>query len=103
MAQSIVIPQLGESVVEGTVAKWLKAEGDAVKLDEPIVEIATDKISIEIPAPVAGTLGKILVGEGVTLPVGTPIGSILAVGEVAGAEPAVAAIIARSRKPDTGV
>lgn len=85
MAQSIVIPQLGESVVEGTVAKWLKAEGDAVKLDEPIVEIATDKISIEIPAPVAGTLGPILVGEGVTLPVGTQIGSILAVGEVAGA------------------
>ncbi len=100
MPQSIVIPQLGESVVEGTVAKWLKAEGDPVKLDEPIVEIATDKISIEIPAPAAGTLGKILVGEGATLPVGTEIGSILTAGETAGAAaPAPAPVAAAAPAP----
>jgi pyruvate dehydrogenase complex dihydrolipoamide acetyltransferase long form len=88
VAFPIVIPQLGESVVEGTVAKWLKAEGDAVKLDEPIVEIATDKISIEIPAPAAGTLARILVREGTTLPVGTEIGTIAAAGESVAAAPA---------------
>ncbi len=91
MPHIIVIPQLGESVVEGTVAKWLKAEGDAIKLDEPIVEIATDKISIEIPAPASGTLAKILVAEGVTLPVGTEIGVIAAPGESLAAVPAPAA------------
>ncbi|HEY2924916.1 MAG TPA: biotin/lipoyl-containing protein, partial [Candidatus Eisenbacteria bacterium] len=64
MPVTIVVPQLGESVVEGTVGKWLKKEGDAIAKDEPIVEIITDKINIELPAPAAGTLGKITIAEG---------------------------------------
>lgn len=74
MAIQIVIPQLGESVVEGTIGKWLKKEGEKVDKDEPIVEIATDKINIEIPSPKAGILAKILVKEGTVVPVGQQIG-----------------------------
>ena len=64
MAISIVVPQLGESVAEGTVAKWLKAVGDKVRKEEPLVEIQTDKINVEIPSPAEGTLTQILVAEG---------------------------------------
>ena len=81
MAIQIVIPQLGESVVEGTISKWLKKEGDKVEKDEPIVEIATDKINIEIPSPKAGILGKIVVREGSVVPVGELIGLLAEPGE----------------------
>jgi hypothetical protein len=64
MPVTIVVPQLGESVVEGTIGKWLKKVGDPIAKDEPIVEIITDKINIELPAPSAGTLGPIAVPEG---------------------------------------
>ena len=70
MAISIVVPQLGESVAEGTVAKWLKAVGDKVRKEEPIVEIQTDKINVEIPSPAEGTLSSISVAEGTTVLVG---------------------------------
>jgi 2-oxoglutarate dehydrogenase complex dihydrolipoamide succinyltransferase (E2) component len=90
MAISIVVPQLGESVAEGTVAKWLKAVGDKVRKEEPIVEIQTDKINVEIPSPAEGTLAAIVVAEGTTVLVGTEIGSISGAGEAAGA-PAAAA------------
>ena len=63
MPISIVVPQLGESVAEGTVARWLKAQGDRVRKEEPLVEIQTDKINVEIPSPAEGTLTQILVGE----------------------------------------
>src|SRR5947208_14608896 len=76
MAISIVVPQLGESVAEGTVAKWLKAVGDRVRKEEPLVEIQTDKINVEIPSPAEGTLSNILVAEGTTVLVGTEIGQI---------------------------
>jgi pyruvate dehydrogenase E2 component (dihydrolipoamide acetyltransferase) len=70
---SIQMPQLGETIVEGTILKWLKAEGDAVKADEPLFEISTDKVDTEVPSPVAGTVTKLLVAEGATVPVGTAV------------------------------
>ncbi len=81
MPVTIVVPQLGESVVEGTIGKWLKKVGDPISKDEPIVEIITDKINIELPAPNAGTLGQITVAEGAVAQVGDPLGVILAPGE----------------------
>ena len=74
MSVSIVVPQLGESVAEGTVSKWLKAVGDRVRKEEPLVEIQTDKINVEIPSPAEGVLEKIIVPEGTTVLVGTEIG-----------------------------
>src|SRR2546422_5564309 len=70
---SIQRPQLGETIVEGTILKWLKREGDSVEGDEPLFEISTDKVDTEVPSPVAGTVRKILVDEGATVPVGTPL------------------------------
>src|SRR5690348_8844596 len=72
----IKMPQLGESVTEGTVDKWLKREGDFVKRDEPIVEVVTDKVNAEIPSPFEGKLVKIAVGEGETVRVGAVIAQI---------------------------
>ena len=72
----IKMPQLGESVTEGTVDRWLKKEGDYVKRDELLVEVVTDKVNAEIPSPFEGTLVKISVGEGTTIPIGTEIGVI---------------------------
>jgi 2-oxoglutarate dehydrogenase E2 component (dihydrolipoamide succinyltransferase) len=81
MPFTIIVPQLGESVVEGTIGKWLKKVGDPIAKDEPIVEIITDKINIELPAPAAGTLGEIAAQEGVVAQVGDKLGLILAPGE----------------------
>lgn len=81
MPISIVVPQMGESVVEGTVGKWLKQEGDSIDKDETVAEIMTDKVNVELPAAEAGTLGKILVEEGTVVPVGAEIGIILKEGE----------------------
>jgi 2-oxoglutarate dehydrogenase complex dihydrolipoamide succinyltransferase (E2) component len=89
MAISIVVPQLGESVAEGTVAKWLKAVGDKVRKEEPLVEIQTDKINVEIPAPADGVLSSIVIAEGTTVLVGTEIGQISGAAEAAA--PAAAA------------
>jgi 2-oxoglutarate dehydrogenase E2 component (dihydrolipoamide succinyltransferase) len=69
----VVMPQMGESIAEGTLSKWLKKVGDAVKRDEPIFEISTDKVDAEIPAPASGTLAEILVTEGQTVPVSTVV------------------------------
>jgi 2-oxoglutarate dehydrogenase E2 component (dihydrolipoamide succinyltransferase) len=81
MPVSIVVPQMGESVVEGTVGRWLKSEGDPIQKDETVVEIMTDKVNVELPAVAAGTLGKILVPEGTVVGIGTEIGVILGAGE----------------------
>ena len=81
MPTPIVVPQMGESVVEGTVGRWMKSEGDPIAKDETVVEIMTDKINVELPATQAGVLGKILVPEGTVVPVGAEIGIILAPGE----------------------
>ena len=76
MTIEIKVPALGESVTEATVGKWLKNAGDAVKLDEPLVELETDKVSIEVPAPAAGVLSDIKVPAGTTVAVGTVLGLI---------------------------
>jgi 2-oxoisovalerate dehydrogenase E2 component (dihydrolipoyl transacylase) len=73
MPVEVKMPQLGESTYEGTVGKWLKQPGDAVERFEPLVEIITDKVNVEMPAPFGGTLTEILVAEGTTVNVGTPI------------------------------
>src|SRR5438045_525726 len=65
----VKMPQLGESVAEGTIGRWLKQPGDRVELDEPLVEIQTDKVNAEVPSPVAGILQQILLPEGTTAPV----------------------------------
>lgn len=80
MSISIVVPQLGESVAEGTVSKWLKQVGERVRREEPLVEIQTDKINVEIPAPADGVLESITVAEGTTVLVGTEIGVLGAAG-----------------------
>lgn len=87
MATQIIIPEMGESVTEGTIARWFKQVGDAVVVDEPLVEVETDKVTVEIPAPTAGTLSEITAGEGVDVEVGAIIGAI-AEGDVAAAAPA---------------
>src|SRR5580765_6654492 len=80
------MPQLGETIVEGTILKWLKREGDAVARDEPLFEISTDKVDTEVPSPVAGTVTKILVDEGATVPVGTALMEISEAGAPASAD-----------------
>ncbi len=80
MATEIRVPTLGESVTEATIGKWFKKTGDAIVADEPIVELETDKVTIEVPAPAAGTLAEIAVKEGETVNVGALLGSIAAGG-----------------------
>lgn len=76
MASEIRVPTLGESVTEATIASWYKKAGDAVNADEPLVELETDKVTVEVPAPASGTLGEILVKEGETVEVGTLLGML---------------------------
>ena len=76
MSEHILVPVLGESVTEATVAKWLKNEGDKVNADEAIVELETDKVNIEVPAPSGGVIEKIFVKEGQTVDVGALLGTI---------------------------
>ena len=73
MAIEITVPTLGESVADATVARWIKTTGDAVAADEPVVELETDKVTLEVPAPAAGTLGEILAAEGSTVEVGASL------------------------------
>jgi len=87
----VIMPQMGESIVEGTLTKWLKKPGDTVERDEPLFEISTDKVDTEIPSPVAGTLGEILVQEGTTVGINTVVGRINdGAGAPAAAAPAAA-------------
>ncbi len=81
MAKPVTMPQLGESVTEGTITRWLKAEGDEVEIDEPLAEVDTDKVNAELPSPVAGTIEKFLVSEGSTVDVGTEIALVAADGD----------------------
>lgn len=95
----IVMPQMGESIVEGTVTKWLKKKGDRVERDEPLFEISTDKVDTEIPSPSAGVLGDVLVEEGTTVAIGTVVGRITEDGGGAAAAPAAASTSAPSPTP----
>jgi 2-oxoglutarate dehydrogenase E2 component (dihydrolipoamide succinyltransferase) len=85
MAVDVIMPQMGESIFEGTITKWLKKPGDRIERDEPLFEISTDKVDAEIPAPSAGVLKEIKVSEGQTVPIQTVVAVIDAVGASAGA------------------
>src|SRR5215471_1599838 len=85
MPTDVVMPQMGESIFEGTITKWLKKPGDKVQRDEPLFEISTDKVDAEIPAPASGVLKEITVAEGNTVQVNTVVGTISADGESASA------------------
>ena len=93
MTFSVTMPALGESVSEGTVTRWLKSEGDHVAMDEPLLEVSTDKVDTEIPSPVAGILQKIVVAIDQTVPVGAEL-AIIADGAAPAATPAPAAPVA---------
>jgi pyruvate dehydrogenase E2 component (dihydrolipoamide acetyltransferase) len=83
MPTDIIMPQMGESIVEGTITKWLKKPGDKVQRDEPLFEISTDKVDAEIPAPASGVLQEIKISEGTTVGVNTVVGTIAIDGEAA--------------------
>src|SRR5580658_1985536 len=87
----VVMPQMGESIVEGTLTKWLKKPGDHVERDEPLFEISTDKVDTEIPSPAAGTMAEILVEEGKTVGINTVVARIDETGGAVAATPAPAA------------
>jgi len=104
MPTDIIMPQMGESIVEGTITKWLKKPGDKIQRDEPLFEISTDKVDAEIPAPASGVLQEIKVSEGTTVGVNTVVGTIAVDGESAAkpsASPAkaVSAPPAEEKKP----
>jgi len=85
MAVNVVMPQMGESVAEGTLTRWIKKVGDAIERDEPLFEISTDKVDAEIPSPVAGTLAEIHVKEGETVPVDSVVAVIAQAGDAVAA------------------
>jgi pyruvate dehydrogenase E2 component (dihydrolipoamide acetyltransferase) len=91
MAVDVIMPQMGESIFEGTITKWLKKPGDKVERDEPLFEISTDKVDAEIPAPSAGVLKEIKVNEGQTVPIQTVVAVIDAAGAATAAAPAAPA------------
>jgi len=91
MATEIRVPTLGESVSEATIGRWFKKPGDPVKADEPLVELETDKVTLEVNAPAAGTLGDILAKDGTTVSPGAVLGSIIEGGAAAAAAPKAAA------------
>ena len=98
MATEIRVPTLGESVTEATIGKWFKKVGDAIAVDEPLVELETDKVTVEVPAAAAGTLGEIIAKEGETVGVGALLGSISAGG--AAAASAKPQAVAQASSPD---
>src|SRR5258705_10432216 len=76
MATDVVMPQMGESIAEGTIVRWIKKVGDAVERDEPLFEISTDKVDAEIPSPVPGVVTEIRAKEGETVPVNTVVAGV---------------------------
>ena len=97
MAVDVIMPQMGESIFEGTITKWLKKPGDKIERDEPLFEISTDKVDAEIPSPSAGVLKEIKVNEGQTVPIQT----VVAVIDAAGAPSQPAAAAPSSAKPSS--
>ena len=97
----LVVPQLGESISEAVVARWLKRVGDAVALDEPVAELETDKVTVQLPSPVAGALSEQRVKEGATVKVGDVLGAVEAgkAGKAAAPAPKAAAAPAPVAKP----
>jgi 2-oxoisovalerate dehydrogenase E2 component (dihydrolipoyl transacylase) len=99
MATTIKMPQLGESVTEGTIERWLVKEGDTVEQYDPLFEVVTDKVNAEVPAEIAGTVTKIMVPDGETVAVGTPVAEIDAEGAGAGTDAAAPAADAQAQAP----
>src|SRR6201996_2987692 len=95
----IRVPTLGESVTEATIGRWFKKAGDSVAVDEPLVELETDKVTIEVPAPSAGTLGEIVAKDGETVAVGALLGQINEGAAGAAAKPAAAPAKAAAAAP----
>ena len=96
MPTDVIMPQMGESIFEGTITKWLKKPGDTVQQDEPLFEISTDKVDAEIPSPAAGVLSEIKITEGNTVQINTVVGVI---SDASGnAAPAKTATVARSNR-----
>jgi 2-oxoisovalerate dehydrogenase E2 component (dihydrolipoyl transacylase) len=100
VAKPVTMPQLGESVTEGTLTRWLKAEGDEVSKYEPLCEVTTDKVESEVPSPLAGTVQKLLVEEGETVDVGTEIATIAVEGEVEDEAPAAPPVDEAAPEPE---
>ena len=100
MATSVTMPQLGETVVEGTIVKWLKGQGDTIERDEPLFEISTDKVDTEVPSPVAGTITEIKVQEGETVSVGTELATIDEAGSGGGGGSESEAKPAEAKQPE---
>ncbi|HMV57454.1 MAG TPA: hypothetical protein PKD38_09605, partial [Nitrospira sp.] len=94
MATDIVMPQLGESIAEGTVVKWLIQAGGAVEKDQPLLEVETEKVALDVPSPAAGFLAEVMVQEGTTVPVGTLLARLET-------QPAAAGVV--NRVGDVGV
>jgi pyruvate dehydrogenase E2 component (dihydrolipoamide acetyltransferase) len=99
MAVDVIMPQMGESIFEGTITKWLKKPGDKIERDEPLFEISTDKVDAEIPSPSAGVLKEIKVSEGQTVPIQTVVAVIDSVGGAAAAAPAPAPAAPKAEAP----
>src|SRR5689334_2327903 len=99
MPTDVIMPQMGESIFEGTITKWLKKPGEKVQRDEPLFEISTDKVDAEIPAPAAGVLKEIMVKEGATVQVNTVVGVIDAEGVSASTPAPTRADATSSAKP----
>src|ERR1700677_1060252 len=101
MPTDVVMPQMGESIFEGTITKWLKKAGEKVQRDDPLFDISTDKVDAEIPAPASGVLQEIKVSEGTTVGVNTVVGTITVDGEAAAtAKPAPATSIPEKSAPE---
>ena len=102
MPTDVIMPQMGESIFEGTITKWLKQPGEKVQRDEPLFEISTDKVDAEIPAPASGTLQDIKVQAGATVQVNTVVGTIAAEGEATGSKPSAPAATPTQSAPAGG-
>src|SRR3989304_4640348 len=102
MPTDVVMPQMGESIAEGTIVRWIKKVGDKIDRDEPLFEISTDKVDAEIPSPGAGVLTEIKVKEGETVPVNSVVAVIAAEGEAPAASAASALPEAAVGQPETG-
>jgi 2-oxoglutarate dehydrogenase E2 component (dihydrolipoamide succinyltransferase) len=103
MAVDVIMPQMGESIFEGTITKWLKKPGDRIERDEPLFEISTDKVDAEIPSPAAGVLKEIKIGEGKTVPIQTVVAVIDAAGSATEVAPAPAPPKPEAPKPVSAV
>src|ERR1700727_1474921 len=99
MPTDVIMPQMGESIFEGTITKWLKKPGDTVQRDEPLFEISTDKVDAEIPSPASGVLTEVKIAEGNTVQINTVVGVI---GDADG-QPAAAPAKAPEKVPDAKI